>query len=166
MESKREMIAKRLKEARIQAGLSQEQAAKILKIQRPTISEIEAGRRKVSAEEIIEFSKIYRVESSWLLLEENKDLRSQVLENQQLKEENEGLKELYELKANTNKILIQENQQLKERVKELEEGQKKRMNMYVEFLKSEGIVVEEEHKPQNFEFLYSVWSGENPDGLL
>tara|TARA_B100000780_G_C21100003_1_gene443863 strand:+ start:1479 stop:1796 length:318 start_codon:yes stop_codon:yes gene_type:complete len=70
MESKREKIAKRLKEARIQAGLSQEQSAIILKIQRPTISEIEAGRRKVSAEEIIEFANLYRVDSSWLLLEE------------------------------------------------------------------------------------------------
>jgi hypothetical protein len=37
---------------------------------------------------------------------------------------------------------------------------------FVGFLKDEGIVVEEERKPQNFEFLYSVWNGENPDGLL
>nr|WP_299213865.1 helix-turn-helix transcriptional regulator [uncultured Allomuricauda sp.] len=65
--SDRDKIAKRLKEARIQAGLSQEQAAKLLDIQRPTISEIEAGRRKVSAEEIIQFAEFYGVSSSWLL---------------------------------------------------------------------------------------------------
>lgn len=69
--SDREKIAKRLKEARIQSGLLQEQAAKLLGIQRPTISEIEAGRRKVSAEEIIQFAELYKVDSSWLLLEDS-----------------------------------------------------------------------------------------------
>ena len=69
--SDREKIAKRLKEARIQSGLLQEQAAKLLSIQRPTISEIEAGRRKVSAEEIIQFADLYKVSSSWLLLKDD-----------------------------------------------------------------------------------------------
>ena len=69
--SEREKIAERLKEARTQAGLSQESAAKILNIQRPAISEIESGKRKVSAEEIIQFSKIYKVSTSWLLLKED-----------------------------------------------------------------------------------------------
>jgi len=69
--SDREKIAVRLKEARIQAGLSQESAAKILKLQRPAISEIESGNRKVSAEEIIQFANLYRVNSSWLLLNDD-----------------------------------------------------------------------------------------------
>lgn len=69
--SDREKIAKRLKEARIQSGLSQDQSAKLMSLQRPTISEIEAGRRKVSAEEIIQFSELYDIDSSWLLLREN-----------------------------------------------------------------------------------------------
>lgn len=68
--SEREKIAERLKEARTLAGLSQENAAKILGIQRPAISEIESGKRKVSAEEIIQFSKLYKVSTSWLLLKE------------------------------------------------------------------------------------------------
>lgn len=72
--SDREKIAKRLKEARIQSGLLQEQAAKLLSIQRPTISEIEAGRRKVSAEEIIQFADLYKVNSSWLLLKDNDEI--------------------------------------------------------------------------------------------
>ena len=72
--SDRDKIAKRLKEARLQSGLKQEQAAKLLKIQRPTISEIEAGRRKVSAEEIIRFADLYKVSSSWLLLEDNDEI--------------------------------------------------------------------------------------------
>jgi len=69
--SERKEIAERLKEARMLAGLSQENAAKILDMQRPAISEIESGKRKVSAEEIIKFSKVYKVSTSWLLLKEN-----------------------------------------------------------------------------------------------
>lgn len=68
--SEREKIAERLKEARTLAGLSQESAAKILGIQRPAISEIESGKRKVSAEEIIQFSNLYKVSTSWLLLKD------------------------------------------------------------------------------------------------
>lgn len=73
--SERGQIAERLKEARTLSGLSQESAAKILGIQRPAISEIESGKRKVSAEEIIQFSKIYKVSTSWLLLKEEDELQ-------------------------------------------------------------------------------------------
>lgn len=70
----REKIAERLKEARILAGLSQDNAAKMLSLQRPAISEIESGKRKVSAEEIIQFSKVYKVSATWLLLKEDDDV--------------------------------------------------------------------------------------------
>lgn len=68
MESQRSKmdIAERLKAARLQAGLSQGQVAKILNLQRPTVSEIEAGRRKVSTEELVQFADIYDVSISWL----------------------------------------------------------------------------------------------------
>ena len=69
--TERERIASRLKDARVFAGLSQEQAAIQLELQRPAISEIEAGKRKVSAEEIIRFASLYKVDTSWLLLEES-----------------------------------------------------------------------------------------------
>ncbi|MBS1549701.1 MAG: helix-turn-helix transcriptional regulator [Bacteroidetes bacterium] len=68
--SEREKIANRLKEARILSGLSQENAAKMLNLQRPAISEIESGKRKVSAEEIIQFSELYKVSTSWILHDE------------------------------------------------------------------------------------------------
>ena len=68
--SEREKIAARLKEARILSGLSQEHAAKKLDLQRPAISEIESGKRKVSAEEIIQFANLYKVDTSWLLLQD------------------------------------------------------------------------------------------------
>lgn len=80
--SDRDRIADRLKEARMLAGLSQDSAAKILKLQRPAISEIESGRRKVSAEEIIQFADLYRVSKSWLLLE---DEDQETTMNEQLK---------------------------------------------------------------------------------
>lgn len=69
--SDREKIAARLKEARILAGLSQAQAADKLGLQRPAISEIEASNRKVSAEELIQFATLYRVDPSWLLLRDD-----------------------------------------------------------------------------------------------
>jgi len=66
LETRRILIATRLRTAREMAGLSQGQAAKMLRIHRPSISEAEAGRRKVSAEELVEFARIYGVSVSWL----------------------------------------------------------------------------------------------------
>lgn len=60
----------RLRLAREQAGLSQGQVAKLMKVHRPTISEIEAGRRRVQAEELTDFAKLYHVSVPWLLGEE------------------------------------------------------------------------------------------------
>ena len=66
-------IARRLRLAREQAGLSQGQVARILNFHRPTVSEIEAGRRKVSAEELAKFAKIYEVSTDWLTNSQNKN---------------------------------------------------------------------------------------------
>ena len=62
----REQIAGRLRMARESAGLSQGQVAKRLRMHRPTISEIEAGRRRVSAEEITMFGELYGVDANWI----------------------------------------------------------------------------------------------------
>ena len=62
----RSAIATRLRAAREQAGLSQGQVARKLEMLRPTISEIEAGRRRVSAEELTRFAELYDVSVSWL----------------------------------------------------------------------------------------------------
>ncbi|HVB22015.1 MAG TPA: helix-turn-helix transcriptional regulator [Ktedonobacteraceae bacterium] len=59
--------AVKLRIAREQAGLSQGQVAKMLHLHRPSISEIEAGRRKVSTDELAEFARIYGVSVSWLV---------------------------------------------------------------------------------------------------
>ena len=63
----RSAIAERLREARKAAGLSQGQVAKLLQMHRPTVSEIEAGNRRVSAEELTRFAETYDVTVSWLL---------------------------------------------------------------------------------------------------
>lgn len=59
-------IANRLRTAREMSGLSQGQAAKRLAMHRPTISEIEAGRRHVKSDELSKFSELYGVEISWI----------------------------------------------------------------------------------------------------
>ena len=68
-DTKRSQVASRLREARKMSGLSQGQVAKMLDLHRPTISEIEAGNRRVSAEELSKLGEIYDVSVSWLLAE-------------------------------------------------------------------------------------------------
>lgn len=60
-------MAERLRDAREAAGLSQGQVAKLLGYHRPTISEIEAGRRRVLADEAKLFADTYGVSVDWLL---------------------------------------------------------------------------------------------------
>jgi transcriptional regulator with XRE-family HTH domain len=65
--TKRPLIAERLKEARKLAGVSQGHVAGILGLHRPAISEIEAGNRRVSADELVRLAEIYDVSVAWLL---------------------------------------------------------------------------------------------------
>jgi len=65
-QNKKTTIAARMRAAREAAGLSQGQVARKLKMHRPTISEIEAGRRTLTAEELTIFAKLYGVETWWL----------------------------------------------------------------------------------------------------
>ena len=64
---KRLEIAARLKAAREQAGLTQGQAAQVLGLHRPAVTEIEAGRRSVSADELATLADTYGVSVPWLL---------------------------------------------------------------------------------------------------
>ena len=61
------IIAGRLRLAREWAGLSQGQVARMLGYHRPTVTEMEAGRRKVTAEEVRRLAGIYGVDAGWLL---------------------------------------------------------------------------------------------------
>lgn len=62
----RALIASRLRAAREAAGLSQGQVAKLMGFHRPTISEMEAGRRRVSAEELAKLAELYGVGVEWI----------------------------------------------------------------------------------------------------
>jgi len=65
--AKRSLIAERLKEARKLSGLSQGHVAKILGMHRPSISEMESGNRRVSADELVRLAEIYDVNVAWLI---------------------------------------------------------------------------------------------------
>jgi transcriptional regulator with XRE-family HTH domain len=64
---KRAQLAVRLREARKLAGLSQGQVAKLLGLHRPSVSEMEAGNRRVSSEELAQLAELYDVSVGWLL---------------------------------------------------------------------------------------------------
>lgn len=66
-DEKRQIIASRIREARKMAGLSQGQVATMLGLQRPSVTEIEAGNRAVGAEELAELAKMFEVSVAWLL---------------------------------------------------------------------------------------------------
>src|ERR1044071_4366244 len=75
--AKRGHIAARLKEARKLAGLSQGHVAKILGLHRPSVSEMEAGNRRVSADELARLAELYDVSVAWLLGETPETLDAQ-----------------------------------------------------------------------------------------
>lgn len=66
----REQIADRLRKTRKNLGFTQAQAAEALGVHRPTISEIEAGRRAVTSEELHRFCELYAIPVSRLLSQE------------------------------------------------------------------------------------------------
>ena len=72
-EEKRKAIASRLRLSREMAGLTQGQVAKSLDWHRPTVSEIEAGRRKVSVEELATLTEMYGVNVIWVVGEEDEE---------------------------------------------------------------------------------------------
>ncbi len=63
----------RLKNARKYLGLSQGFVAEQMKLSRPTISAIESGKRKVTAEELDRFSKLYGVSVHELMYGRNEN---------------------------------------------------------------------------------------------
>jgi transcriptional regulator with XRE-family HTH domain len=63
----RASLGARLRAAREMAGLSQGQVAKKLGLHRPSVTEMEVGRRRVSSEELATLADLYQVEAAWLL---------------------------------------------------------------------------------------------------
>ena len=69
MSLSREEIGIRLRHQREVLGYTQKQVAESLGLHRPTISEIEVGRRDVTSQELFEFAKLYVTSLSDLLAE-------------------------------------------------------------------------------------------------
>ena len=65
-----EFTAKKLKEARMKAEITEDEAAALMNVTRRAISEMGAGKRSVSAEELARFSRIYKVDVRELLFVE------------------------------------------------------------------------------------------------
>lgn len=63
------IIGERLRWARTRLGLTQEEVAESMQMSRPTISQIEAGKRPVSSLEISRFARLYHVPVHVLLQE-------------------------------------------------------------------------------------------------
>ncbi len=68
------MLGKKIKYFRDKLDLSQEYIAKNVGIQRVAISQIENGKRKITADEILKFSKIFNI-SSDILLDLKQDIK-------------------------------------------------------------------------------------------
>jgi transcriptional regulator with XRE-family HTH domain len=66
-ETNRPLISRRIREARKLAGLSQRQVADLLRLHRPSVSEIEAGNRRVTVDELTRLAELFDVSVSWLL---------------------------------------------------------------------------------------------------
>ena|SRR5579863_5286636 len=72
-DSKRGEIGSRIRMAREMAGLSQGQVAKLMGLHRPSITEMEAGNRRVSTEELEQLAVHFDVSTSWLLGEDESE---------------------------------------------------------------------------------------------
>lgn len=62
----KEILAKRLKEARNDLGYSQEDIAEKLGIARPTLSHYETGKRQPDIDTLVALAEFYNVSLNWL----------------------------------------------------------------------------------------------------
>lgn len=53
-----EFTAKKIKEARVRAGITQDEAATLIKIKKSIISDIESAKRNITADELAQFSRM------------------------------------------------------------------------------------------------------------
>jgi transcriptional regulator with XRE-family HTH domain len=61
------LLVERLKKARIEAGVGQEEAAKMLKKSQSYISKIESGQRRIDVVQLDEFAKAYKKPITYFL---------------------------------------------------------------------------------------------------
>lgn len=71
-------LYERIKKARTELHLSQDYVAKFLEVNRTAIVEIESGKRKVSAEELGKFSKLFQISVDELLNGKSTEMPTQM----------------------------------------------------------------------------------------
>lgn len=77
-------VGRRLRSARETLGLTQEDVAAALKLQRTSVIAMEAGKRNVTALELRRLARLYRRDVAWLLGEGEETLDNTAAENQAL----------------------------------------------------------------------------------
>lgn len=77
----KEQIAQRIREAREYLGLSQGAVADAIGVPRPSISMMESGQRKVSADELRKLAKLYRKPYEYFLGEDIVDENAESAES-------------------------------------------------------------------------------------
>ena len=60
-------IADKLRDARVNLGFSQDYVAKCVGLSRSAVTQIELGNRKINADEITQFCKLYHLSADYLL---------------------------------------------------------------------------------------------------
>ena len=70
----RKELSKKLKKARIESGLKQEEIAELMNLPISGISVIEKGNRKVDVLELIKFAEFYSKPIEWFFREETKQI--------------------------------------------------------------------------------------------
>ena len=65
------LLLKRLRQARLEAGLTQTQVASTLGMRQSYVSKCESGERRVDAVELLRFAKAYRKPLSFFLKDSN-----------------------------------------------------------------------------------------------
>jgi transcriptional regulator with XRE-family HTH domain len=60
-------LGERLRDSREYLGLSQQEVADLLGVRRPAVTQMEAGKRKVSTLELRELARLYRRPYEWLV---------------------------------------------------------------------------------------------------
>ncbi|MEE1195368.1 MAG: helix-turn-helix transcriptional regulator [Lachnospiraceae bacterium] len=60
-------IADKLRDARVKLGFSQDYVAKCVGLSRSAVTQIELGNRKINADEITQFCKLYHLSADYLL---------------------------------------------------------------------------------------------------
>jgi len=77
-------VGRRLRSARETLGLTQEDVASALSLQRTSVIAMEAGKRNVTALELRRLARLYRRDVTWLLGEGQESLDTAAAENQAL----------------------------------------------------------------------------------